>query len=160
MSNSIPDTVICYSPKPMSTYCQSSVLIDTPERWNLAYLSFDFDSKRYHPDPMFAVHVRRTSQMRLDGEGLDLVQENPSACVGALLTLMAPRFVYLIERAPVLNALPLYRAYGDDWVALVQGRARTHCFPERDIPEPDIAVTLNHAIAVIARVRRGGLAFE
>lgn len=100
-------------------------LLDTPERWNLAYLSHDYEKKVWHKDPMFAVHVRRSTQTLLDGTGLDLCgMHDADHRVEGLLRLPAPRFVYLIRHHPVLAQLPLYLAYGEAWLDLIELRSR------------------------------------
>ena len=116
-----------YSPMPMSMYIDSTAMIDTPQRWNLAFLSHDFEHQRFHRDPQFLVHVRRSSQMRLDGKGLDLVGDIANECVSSLLSEVAPRFVYVISSHPALKSLPLYVAYGDEWLQIIERRAHTHC---------------------------------
>lgn len=129
-----PSPVIRYSMKSMESYLKTpgrslasagSPLLDTPERWNLAYLSHDYEKRVWHKDPMFAVHVRRSTQTLLDGTGVDLCGMH-DAChlVEGLLRLPAPRFVYLIRRHPVLAQLPLYVAYGEAWLNLIELRSR------------------------------------
>ena len=129
-----PSPVIRYSMKPMESYLDAggrsrpsarSPLMDTPERWNLAYLSHDYEKRAWHKDPMFAVHIRRCTQTLLDGTGLDLCgMQDADHLVGGLLRLPAPRFVYLIRRHPVLAQLPLYVAYGEAWLDLIELRSR------------------------------------
>ena len=129
-----PSPVIRYSMKPMESYLNTPgrsgayacpPLLDTPERWNLAYLSHDYEKTVWHKDPMFAVHVRRSTQTLLDGSGLDLCgMHDARYLVEGLLRLPAPRFVYLIRRHPVLAQLPLYVAYGEAWLDLIEHRSR------------------------------------
>lgn len=127
--------VIRYSPKPKEEYKASLrgseygvatySLIDTPEMWNLAYLSYDFDAQVLHKDPYFSTHVRRTCQTRLDCTGLDLTGSSPArGMVSYLLRLPAPRFVHLIENHPVLPTLPLFTAYGAGWLNTIKDRAK------------------------------------
>lgn len=127
-----------YSPKPMEEYGASKAMLDTPERWNLAYLSHDYDSIRYPKDPHFAVHVRRTSQTRLDGGGLDVVGSiHPDLLVGSLLRETAPRAVYRLQRLKIFEQLPLYAAYGKPWVAAIVARSRQCWYDEQGLdPEP------------------------
>jgi hypothetical protein len=124
-----------YSEKPIEEYRQviggkvygpaMSTLLSQSQAWNLAYLSFDFDSHLHHPDPYFSTNVRRTIQSRLDGSGLDLAGlHQPAELVQSMLDLIAPRFVYLIRRSPILESLPMYLAYGPSWVDLIDQRAR------------------------------------
>jgi hypothetical protein len=124
-----------YSNKPIEEYKQvingrvygpaSSAILCEHQAWNLAYLSHDFDSCFSHPDPYFSTNVRRTVQSRLDGFGPDIIGEHqPEELVQAMLNLIAPRFVYLIRRSPILESLPMYLAYGPSWVDLIDHRAR------------------------------------
>lgn len=125
--------MINYSPKPRSAYRwesgghsygpATSRLLDTPETWNLAYLSHDFESQRSHPDPGFTTFVRKTVQARLDGTGPD---SRPDAhnIVGTLLQLPAPRFVHLIRHHSVLPKLPMFLAYGQGWLETMDRRSR------------------------------------
>lgn len=123
-----------YSPKPRSDYRRdtprvsigpaASSMLDTDEAWNLAWLSFDYDKSLQHPDTSFTVHVRATCQMQLNGGGEDVGRMLPrSELVASLLLLPAPRFVYLIEQHPVLPTLPLYLAYGDEWLETIRERS-------------------------------------
>lgn len=150
-----------YSPKPIEGYTQvlggkpygpaESALLDSPAAWNLAYLSHDWVSQFQHPDPMFSTHVRRSTQTRLDGTGLGLL-EDESRLVGSMMAMTAPRFVYLIRRSPALTSLPLYLAYGKSWLDTVDSRAR-HC--EWGAPE-DLnfaGLSLEAARFVIAKVQ-------
>lgn len=143
MHNSLKQpSQIRYSVKPINEYKQlysgrvygpaTSVLLSQAESWNLAYLSHDYDRNLCHPDPYFSTNVRRTVQSRLDGSGPDLVGEyQPGELVQGMLKLIAPRFVYLIRRSPILETLPMYLAYGPAWVDLIDQRARLittdHC---------------------------------
>jgi len=141
-----PSPVIRYSMKPMESYLDTpgrslasarSPLLDTPERWNLAYLSHDYEKRVWHKDPMFAVHVRRCTQTLLDGTGLDLCgMHDARYLVEGLLRLPAPRFVYLIRSHPVLAQLPLYVAYGEAWLDLMEHRSRK-CAIDDDLDGDD-----------------------
>lgn len=152
--------MIRYSPKPKEDYTEvhsgksygvgTYSLLDSPEMWNLAYLSFDFDSSVYHKDPDFSTHVRRTCQSKLDGSGPDLVGSAlASELIASLLSLPAPRFVYLIENHPVLPNLPMYLAYGPEWLTTIRSRAKI-CQVE-DGPE-DVILDLSLAKAVLGRI--------
>ena len=123
-----------YSPKPIQEYDKvlagkvygpsTSKLLDTTEAWNLAFLSHDFESDFQHKDPLFTTHVRRTAQTKLDGTGLGIGQD-PATLVVSLLTLPAPRFLYLIsQNEKLLESLPLYAAYGDAWLKIIVSRER------------------------------------
>jgi len=130
--NEAVQEMIRYSPKPRDQYFRrvggnvygpaGSKLLDKVEIWNLAYLSFDYDSFLEHPDPLFTTHVRRTAQSRLDGSGA-APNECPTKLVMSLLTLPAPRFTYLVLRnKPLLQSLPLFRAYGATWLQSIVER--------------------------------------
>lgn len=123
-----------YSPKPIEDYTKvlagkpygpaHSKLLDSPEAWNLAFLSHDYDAEFQHRDPMFTTYVRRTLQTRLDGEGLG-IGHDPTTLVGSLLTLPAPRFVYLLRgNHQLVSTLPLFTAYGANWLANILNRER------------------------------------
>lgn len=123
-----------YSPKPIEAYTivlagkpygpAHSKLLDTPESWNLAYLSHDYVAEFQHKDPMFTTHVRRTLQTKLDGTGLG-IGHDPTTLVGLLLSLPAPRFVYLLRGNPhLVSTLPLFTAYGETWLATILNRER------------------------------------
>jgi hypothetical protein len=160
--------VIRYSPKPLASYLQThhghtygpatSVLLDTTEIWNLAYLSHDFETRLDHPDPQFTTNVRRSCQTLLDGTGLDLTGlRKANQLVGSWLRLPAPRFVYLILRHPILQMLPLYTAYGPSWLHLIEERSRLCDFePSADgmLVAGEI-VDLTLARAVLDQVRQG-----
>ena len=144
-----------YSPKPIQEYDKvlagkvygpsTSKLLDTTEAWNLAFLSHDFESDFQHKDPLFTTHVRRTAQTRLDGTGLGIGQD-PATLVGSLLTLPAPRFVYLIsQNEKLLESLPLYAAYGDAWLKIIAARDRL-C----DFDDPVIESNcVNHQVLLV-----------
>lgn len=125
---------IRYSPRPRENYFRkvghavlgpaTSKLLDTVEAWNLAYLSFDYESALEHPDPLFTTYVRRTMQSRLDGTGA-APHENPTILVASLLRLPAPRFTYLVTRNnTLLRSLPLFKAYGTAWLSALAQRER------------------------------------
>lgn len=155
-------TVIRYSLKPIDDYTRAmrggirvgpaqSSMLRTPETWNLAYLSFDFETGPLHPDPEFTINVRRTVQARLDGSGPDLSgTEDPTRLVQSLLRLPAPRFVYLIERHPVLKSLPMYVAYGQSWLDTMNTMSR-RCLAE-ELP-PDNVVDFSQAKALLAKFK-------
>ena len=99
-------------------------LIDTPQAWNLAYLSHDFEAKVYHSDPYFSTHVRRTCQTKLDGSGFDLLQAcRPQELFASLLTHPAPRFVFLILQHPILRTLPMFLSHGESWIRTIEERS-------------------------------------
>jgi hypothetical protein len=151
--------VIRYSPKPLSEYAGTvqgtpygpahSTLLCVPQAWNLAYLSFDFDKALHHRDPYFSTHVVRTMQTRLDGGGEDIIEKYPpSQLVQGLLSLPAPRFVYLIRHHSVLQQLPLFLNYGQAWLDTIEERSRI-CGAD-DVEEPTL-IDLSLANDALAR---------
>lgn len=139
-----------YSPKPQKDYAAAvSGLIDTPERWNLAWLSHDW-GKGHPKDPNYTVLVRRTTQCKLDGSGPMLVP-GPDPTVADMLGLPAPRFAYLIKDHAALPSLPLFQAYGQKWLEAINQRAKD-CWYDglglqvEDVPQCDEA---NKALAEI-----------
>lgn len=132
--NETAQKMIRYSPRPRDQYFRkvgstilgpvTSKLLDRVEMWNLAYLSFDYERTLEHPDPLFTTHVRRTAQSRLDGSG-PAPGECPTKLVESLLNLPAPRFTYLVLRnKPLLQSLPLFKAYGAAWLQSIAERER------------------------------------
>ena len=125
--------MINYSPCPKSSYRwesnghsyrpATSQLLDTQETWNLAYLSHNYDTKREPSDPQFTTNVRRSAQWKLDGSGADLTGLGKVKTVAALLRLPAPRFVMLIKGHAVLSTLPLFEAYGQEWLDTIEQRS-------------------------------------
>lgn len=127
-------TTFRYSPLPIDGYQRTlgdksfgpanSKLLDLPQVWNLAYLSFSYEDLINHPDAHFTANVRRTTQMCLNAKGLGLA-EDPKTLVGSFLDLPAPRFVRILEESPELVAtLPMFKAYGQEWVNTITRRAK------------------------------------
>ena len=152
--------LIRYSPRPLETYQTgepgarygpaTSTLLSSQEAWNLAYLSFDYEASLQPLDPHFTVHVRRTCQTRLDGNGLELVSSDDRGLVSSWLRLPAPRFVHLVRNHKHMKELPLYEAYGDRWIATIEQRSRlcqTHELP------PDNVVDFSAAKALLDAIR-------
>jgi hypothetical protein len=123
--------------------------------WNLAYISHDYESTLSHSDPMFSTHVRRSAQTLLDGSGVDFLKDQGPHLVGSLLRLPAPRFVYLIRQHPVLEKLPLYKAYGDAWLDLMEQRSRLCLFEDEHESDScaDDFTDLHQANTVLSRIR-------
>lgn len=154
-----------YSPKPIEDYTKvladkpygpaHSKLLDTQEAWNLAFLSHDYVTEFQHKDPMFTTHVRRTLQTRLDGSGLG-IGHDPTTLVGSLLSLPAPRFVYLLRGQPKLLAtLPLFVNYGEAWLSKLAQRewlCETGWQPDR-WSEQQQNVSQHLTMAAIIKVR-------
>ena len=148
-----------YSDKPRVHYIKtsrkvdsgtaSSTLRDTVQVWNLAYLSFDFESENTHPDPYFTVHVRRSVQTRISDGKQDLVEPPPyCGLVGSLLLLPAPRFVYIIKSRGLFKNMPLYAFYGKAWLDIIEKRSWL-CQCDRNNEEPVVDCSL--AVAALSR---------
>ena len=163
MTTQVPPAagIVRYSDRPMSAYVRkigtveigpaTSRLLDTTQAWNLAFLSFDFDAHLDHPDPQFTTLVRRTLQTKLDGSGCDLAIGSPfEAAVGSWLVLPAPRFSYLVKQHRVLVDLPLYQAYGHQWLKTIEERSRI-CNAEA-IPQNDDVSDLTVAKQFLSRI--------
>ncbi|RFO94734.1 hypothetical protein DIC66_21900 [Rhodoferax lacus] len=156
-------TTLRYSPRPLSTYTKTtgntsfgpstSRLLTTPEAWNLAYLSHDYDVRIQPLDPHFTVHINRTVRFRLDGSGSDLVSTQLDGLFGSLLNQPAPRFVYLLRQHPALTQLPMYVAYGDAWLETLAQRERLCCaeMPYSEVEEP-VTLDLRAAQDVLRRI--------
>lgn len=153
--------IIRYSPRPREAYNKSingtvygpasSGLLEAPEAWNLAFLSNDFENRLHHPDPYFTTNVRRTTQTLLDGTGVDLTASVPqSELVASMLRLPAPRFVFLIHKFAHLKSLPMYTAYGDEWLATIEERSHLCCV---DDWEPEDITDMAQAQAVLALLK-------
>ena len=96
--------------------------------------------------------------MKLDGSGLDLVGLEPEICVSQLLSSIAPRFVKLISTHPILKLLPLYKAYGDAWLQIIELRARTQCVSDMASYDEFSGAQLELAKAEISRIQNRGAA--
>ena len=136
-----------YSPRPLADYVSkgtrvaygpaTSSLLTTPANWNLAYISFDFEAALMHPDPNFTTHVRSSCMTRLIGGELDLAGKYANwQLVGSLLEMPAPQFVNVFSKHPVLPSLPLYQAYGEDWLDTITKRSRL-CQADH-VPDDDV----------------------
>jgi hypothetical protein len=155
-----------YSPKPREAYEKTSngrktytaascQLIEDVATWNLTYLSHDIESMTMHSDPAFHVLVRRTIQTQLDGSGPDLTRMSDSKTrIEHWLTLPAPRFVHLVRQHPHLKSVPLYQAYGEAWLKLIENRSWLCQFQPEAEPDPlrDPFANLEDARLVLSRV--------
>lgn len=148
--------LIRYSPRPLSEYAKTlgaltvgpydSPMLRTTAAWNLAYLSYDYEKSMQHHDPQFTVHVRRTAQTRLDGSGVDLAdQDDPTTTVAGWLALPAPRFVHLVANHPILHSLPLFKAYGQDWLSTITARSYL-CQTDENPPDNVVDFALAKAL--------------
>lgn len=108
-----------YSPKPISAYgmSASSTLLNTDvAAWNLAYLSWDVDTKAMWPDPYFSTHVRRTIQFVIADGVSDVTGMTPdNESVRGYFLLPPPRAVHLVQQMEHFKALPMYKHYGEVW---------------------------------------------
>lgn len=124
-----------YSPRPQGAYLETPGLLDTTERWNLAWLSHDY-AQGHHRNPEFTTLVRRTSQSKLDGSGVALIPGD-DATVASLLRLPAPRFVYLIKGHAALPSLPLFQTLGASWLEGMDSRSKGCWYDDQGlVPEP------------------------
>lgn len=135
-----------YSPRPIEDYGRTiggkfigprtSVLLkDEVERWNLAFLSFDYDARPVPQNPQFTSLVVKTVATRLDTGELDYNADGPMM-VRSLLKLPAPQFVKVIEVHSILAQLPLYKALGNAWLATIKERSWL-CSTADDGVDPD-----------------------
>lgn len=141
---------IRYSPVPIEEYgaptSSSGFLNDDQDAWNLAYLSWDFDKRKTWPDPLFSTHVRRTLQFVIASGALDLTNEaNTSRTVRGFLRAPAPAAAYQMTRMRRVKELPLYLAYGEEWLNRVNARARNYREPHDarfDFAINDVSISL------------------
>lgn len=150
-----------YSPKPLSAYHRPGeqvgpafdLRVSNQEIWNLAYLSFDYDSHALHPDPFFLTHVRRSCQFSLGRRKVVLQGVRDDDSIKPLLRNPAPAFVaWLKANMAVTVELPLFRSYGSEWLALVEERSwlcQTDDHQEIEIKN------LEAARSLLARFRQG-----
>jgi hypothetical protein len=147
-------SLIRYSPRPRAFYKggnsstewgpATSAMLKTQGAWNLAYLSHDFEASLIHPDPDFTVLVRRTTQMRLDGAGLDLAMDPVSSVIESLFRTPAPRAVHVLRnRMDLTSTLPLYQAYGAQWLHTITQRSYL-CQAEDGPPDNIVDLSLAH----------------
>lgn len=163
-----------YSPKPIEAYSVphlqggpafAEFLRNDAEAWNLAFLSHPYELRAEHPDPQFTILVRRTVNTVLASGSVDIVGKLPAyLLVRGLLRRPADEFVREIAAAralaagedrPLLEMLPLYVAYGDDWVNSILSRA-AKCLraPVASEYEPgDDVPHVNDAAAAIRKLK-------
>lgn len=144
-----------YSPHAAPNYAigQSLLLKTDPEAWNLAWLSYDVRNGP-HPDPHFTTLVRRTLQVVLATGSIDLISRYPdNDTVRGLLKLPPPQAVARLQTCSHFLDLPLFAAYGAQWVTTINERSRLYREPEH--PSLDRPVTdFTEAIAALAHSRR------
>jgi len=130
-----------YSPMPIDHYPvpnASRFLNKDEQAWNLAWLSFDFDNNVAHPDAKFSTHVAATVQTIVRNGIQDVTNEFTGQTVREYLKQPAPKAVQLILAMTHLHKLPMYKAYGPDWVNTIL--QRSHLFQERHEPKLDTPV--------------------
>lgn len=113
----LPDETVSFGPG------ESPLLKDEPEAWNLAFLSFWYETESNHPDPSFTTRVRRTLQFLPRTGETDLAGLSPEETVRPLLRLPALQAVRALQALPRFKQLPLYQAYGEPWREVIQRRA-------------------------------------
>lgn len=168
---------IRYSPKPVDAYNKTLengmavgpgaavFLRSDPEAWNLAWLSHDYEQKAEHPDGDFTVLVRRSVNTVLGTGEVDVLGMMPaSATVRSLLQLPAERFLIEIttrtvnvdgEKVPLLQRLPLFVAYGVEWLERAKERAG-NCVAEEvaELPADQMVPRFDQAALLIDKLRR------
>lgn len=130
--------------KTFSSFASSLILNDDEAAWNLAYLSYDFEKLRSHPDPHFSTHVRRTLQhVLLTGE-TDLAGKVPAhLTVRGFFRFPPPKAMFQLLAMKRREALPLFKAYGTGWLVLAE--QRSHLWQEPYDSALDALVTeLSH----------------
>lgn len=145
-----------YSPHPIDFYStanQSQILQNDPAAWNLAYLSWDFDSHKVWPDPQFSTQVRRSLQFVVESGKLDLIDEVPaSLTVRGFLLRPAPMAVKMLLGMRRLAELPLSKAYGATWIATIQERSHNYREPHDAVLDFQVDA-MKQALEVIRRVK-------
>ena len=136
---------IRYSPKPISDYrlpSLSPLLSEDAAAWNLAYLSFDWESVTKFPDPRISVAVRATLQFVPETGQIDLLNQQPQRTVRTLVALPPPALALRLLKMPRRKELPLYVFYGATWLETLMRRAelyREAYDPLHDEPITDVS---------------------
>lgn len=143
-----------YSPAPIESYksaCMFKLLVDDEVAWNLAYLSWDFEANHGYPDAYFSTHCHRTLQFVISTGELDLASKVPNELkVRGLMSGPAPQVVLRIINLSRVRELPLFRAYGQNWLDTLIARSRLYREPydaEFDFEIKSIA----HALDVVQK---------
>ncbi|MBT2325526.1 hypothetical protein J7E62_24640 [Variovorax paradoxus] len=152
-----------YSPRPIEDYGRvirgkfigprTSLLIkEDAERWNLAFLSFDYDARPVPQNPQFTSLVVKTVATRLDTGAIDYNARGP-LIVRSLLKLPAPQFVKVIEFHSILTQLPLYRALGNSWLTTIKERSYLCATAGSDVEDDveSLAMAQQVLAAIIAK---------
>ncbi len=152
-----------YSPKPIEDYGRtingefvgpstSRLLAEDPERWNLAFLSFDYDARPVPRDPQFTSLILKTVATRVDTGEFDVGERNKPLLVRALLQMPAPQFVKVIEFHSILTQLPIYRAQGAGWLATIKARSWIcGTFDEDEVSDPESLDQAQQLLSAIAK---------
>lgn len=145
-----------YSPKPVAEYrgaAASAILSSDEQAWNLAWLSYDFDSNRFHPDPNFGVYVRRTLMyVPMTGE-TDITGKMPDRLtIRGILNNTPPRVALELLRLPQRERLPLFKAYGPGWLVTVEERSHLYRAPYNAAYDTEVS-DFTQALQVLARFR-------
>ena len=149
-----------YSPKPIEDYGRtidgkfigpstSHVLKGDAERWNLAFLSFDYAARPVPPDAQFTSLVLKTVATRLDTGEIDVTERK--VLVRSLLRMPAPQFVKVIEHHSILPQLPLFKAMGSAWLATIRARSRI-CATYDDEPGVDDVESVADAARLLSLI--------
>lgn len=115
-----------YSPMPIDHYPvpnASKFLKPDEQAWNLAWLSFDFDNNVAHPDAKFSTHISATVRTLVRTGVVDVANDNPEQTVREFLKKPAPKAVQMILAMTHLHKLPMYKAYGPEWVNTILQRS-------------------------------------
>lgn len=135
----LPPVALRYSPRPLEDYaCRirdfscgpaaSMLLKRSTAVWNLAWLGFDYEANFEHPfhkDPAYNVRVYHSSNYVMAARAVDISALAPDEVkVAGMLRYPAEEFVDWLLSTETHRRLPLYEAYGDEWVATIQQRAK------------------------------------
>jgi len=144
-----------YSTKPPADYKHAKpfkLLLDDPEAWNLAYLSWDWEDGAF-PDAHLSVNVWKTLMFVPSTGKVDLTKlTHPSLTVRALINGPAPQVVCRLKSMERLKETPIFLAYGQQWVDTITKRSHLYREPhdeQLDAKLPD----LSQALGVIAKLR-------
>lgn len=137
-----------YSPNPLDAYptaSRSLLLLRSPEAWNLAWLSWNWEDNP-NLDVNFTAAVHQTLNTVLKTGKVDLTSSVPdSAKVASLMRLPPPQAAHKLAWHPGTPTLPLYLRYGPEWLETLTARARMYREPHDlvlDKPVSDFASAL------------------
>ena len=134
-----------YSPQPIDAYNakiagtidagpgHAVFLRDDPEAWNLAFLSHPYEKQPENLDGQFTVNVRRTVNTVIATGEVDVLGKLPARLTVRRFLQGPPQdFIHAVESLQCLQAgkmvalldrLPMYQAYGDEWLETMRERA-------------------------------------